>query len=254
MLARISFQLLPVLALIFPLLILLFVNEKALAQQYSAEQGGNYTKTLSFSAPAEAVDFAETLNLITQAYNNVGYRVKIVPMPAKRAMYEAVHSDWVDGVVGRVEMAGELLSNYTRIPVPIGRVEVFAYYRQDSSEKLADISSWSELSPYRVASLRGVIISSNNLTKHKVDSQRVTYARQAFEMLMHKHVDLVVLPRQMAEQVLKGGEFGQVRQSLTYLDQKFLYHYLHQKHDALVPALTLHFSRLFPQYASSVSR
>ncbi|WP_281555855.1 hypothetical protein [Thalassomonas sp. RHCl1] len=209
---------------------------------------------MSFSAPMEAFEFTETLNLIMQAYKQVGYRVKIVPMPAKRAMHEAVHSDWVDGVLGRVELAGKALSNYTRISVPIGKLEIFAYYRQDSSAKLADIGSWSALSPHKVATLRGFLIASHNLTKHKVDFQQVTYARQAFEMLIRHHVDLVVLPRQMAEHVLKSGEFGEVRQSPTYLEQELLYHYLHQKHDALVPVLTLHFSRLFPQYAPSVSR
>ena len=249
MLARINSLLFSAWLPILFLLILSVDNEKARAQTPSVEEE-NYIKTLSLSAPVEGINFTETINLVVQAYKNIGYRVKIVPMPAKRAIYEAVHGDWVDGTVGRAKIAGEVLNDYIPIPVPIGRLEVFAYYRQESSTKLANISSWPELSPYKVVSLRGFLISSINLTKHKVDFQQVTYARQAFEMLMRKHVDLVVLPRQMAEQVLKGGEFDQVKRSHTYLDQKFLYHYLHQKHDALIPALTLHFSRLFPQYPS----
>ncbi|WDD99801.1 transporter substrate-binding domain-containing protein [Thalassomonas actiniarum] len=247
MLARIYFLLLPVLAAMLFFSILSLASEKVFAKKLPVEQAVKHTKTLYLSAPAEASGFTETMQLIMQAYEDIGYRAEIVPMPAKRAMHEALHGDWVDAAVGRVELAGELLNNYIRIPVPIGVAEIFVYFREDAFDELADISSWSGLSRYKVASLRGFIISSQNLAKHRVDFQQVTYARQAFEMLLRKHVDLVVLPRRMADRVLNQDEFKQVKGSTNSLDKQPVYHYLHQKHKALVPALTLSLSRLFPQ-------
>ena len=238
MLDRLYTFLFPVLAALFFFFMLLPLRANAFDSQHQAEPKKSFGEILYLSAPAEAVGFTHTIDLIIQAYQDIGYRVEVVPMPAKRAMHEAVHGEWVDGVVGRAEMAAEILNHFIRIPVAIGQVEIFAYFRQDAEKELAAIDSWAQLSRYQVATLRGFILSSQNLSKHRVKFQQVTYARQAFEMLVRKHVDFVVLPRKMAEQVLKNGEFRQIGRSVNALDKKPLFHYLHQKHDKLVPALT----------------
>ncbi|WDE06145.1 hypothetical protein SG34_004220 [Thalassomonas viridans] len=242
------------LSISFLLFLCLAPGENTFAYQNQEKPQQAVTETLYLSAPAEAAGFTRIIALILQAYKEIGYRAEVVTMPAKRAMHEAVHNDWVDGAVGRAEIAEGVLRNFIRIPVVIGEVEIFAYFREDSRKALADISSWAGLSRYKVASLRGFIITSKNLSQHKVAFQTVTYAGQAFDMLVRKHVDLVVLPHKMAQQVLKNGDFGQIERSANSLEKRPLYHYLHQKHSGLAPALTRSLLRLFPQGESFESR
>lgn len=204
-------------------------------------------RTFYLAAPEEVSFFAETIRVVTQAYNNIGYQVEIVKMPAKRAIHEAVHGDWVDGEVGRTALAGKLMTNYTPIDVPLGTLEIYAYFLRNDLKTAMNVSDWQSLSGYRVASIRGFIISTQLFKKHQLDFQLVTHPKQAFEMLLRQRVDLVILARPIAEQILKNKQFQQVSSSVKPIEKIHVYHYLHNKHQAIVPALTLSLSQLLPE-------
>ncbi|WDE12603.1 substrate-binding periplasmic protein [Thalassomonas haliotis] len=204
-------------------------------------------RTFYLAAPEEVSFFAETIRVVTQAYNNIGYQVEIVKMPAKRAIHEAVYGDWVDGEVGRTALAGELMTNYTPIDVPLGTLEIYAYFLKDRLKATLNASDWLSLSGYRVASIRGFIILTQLLKKHQLDFQLVTHPAQAFEMLLRQRVDLVILAAPIAEQMLKRKQFQQVTSSMKPIEKINIYHYLHNKHQAIVPALTLSLSQLLPE-------
>ena len=201
-------------------------------------------KVFRLSAPEEVSTFPATVNVITQLYQNIGYQVEIIKMPAKRAMHEAIHGQWLDGVVGRTALSEKLLKDYIRIPVALGSVSIHAYFLSGTLTQPEGIGSWADLRDYKVASLRGFILSTNNLSKHGVDFQQVTHSRQAFDMLLRRRVDLVVLPEKIAKQALKSDEFSQIKSSPNIVDKIKVYHFIHQKHQALVPVLTQNLSQL----------
>ena len=85
------------------------------------------TKVFYLTTPYQVSTLVNVEKNVTQAYNNIGYQVEIVRMPAKRALHEANISQWVDGELARVEIAGKVLKNHIKIPIPLYSIEIYGY-------------------------------------------------------------------------------------------------------------------------------
>ena len=180
----------------------------------------------------------EIVELITKAYGNIGYKVKIFPFPARRAIIKPWTGIPYDAQLMRVIEAEKMLPNYIRIPVVVGQAKTLAYAKDEN----LIVEGWNSLSKYRIAALRGYVGIEPYLQSYDVDY--VNNATQAIKMLRLGRVQIAVLPEPMANSAITELGIEDIHVLEPPLDTVALYHYLHEQHAALVPELTTELRKL----------
>jgi len=94
--------------------------------------------------------FTVTQGLATEVGRRVGVEIKIIPLPAKRAIKQLMARE-IDGDWARVDGYGTEIPGLIQISEPIASHPYTAYSTQNDIK----INGWESLEPYRVAYLRG---------------------------------------------------------------------------------------------------
>jgi polar amino acid transport system substrate-binding protein len=184
--------------------------------------------------------FQDTVDIVIQAYKNIGIDAHIIKMPAKRALLEAEHNNTIDAELGRVEGAVEDLPNHIMIPVPLITLSAYSY----STSQYAHISDWKSLKEYEIVTIRGFIGIIRQLEKKDLSVKLVDTIAQAIELVNAGRVDMAVLPELLAQGILKDEQYSQIQRSNTLSIRVPIYHFIHEKHKNLVPELTRSFEKL----------
>lgn len=192
---------------------------------------------MRFTTSSSADAFPEVINIFSELYSRLGYRIEITKLPNRRALYEASNRDWVDGELARVKDAEHLLSSHIRIPVPVAKIAASAFVRELSIK----VKDWEELRPYKLGSLRGIIAIEKRLIGF--NTQEASSPSQLLDMLDRKRIQIAVMPRPMGEFALKALPYN-VLILEPPIEEFNLYHYVNQKHRSLVPQLTAILSEL----------
>lgn len=172
---------------------------------------------------------------VAQAYRNLGLTMQLETLPLERLRIEVMRGDLVDGNLAAAASLEQITPQLIRIPVPIYLLELTVFSAS------ADIkpSQWSELRPLRVAYLAGMLSVEARLKEHQVTKLTPTLnLEQALQYVAKGRVDIALLPRAEALYVLARLNDGKVHAVLPSLDRLLMYHYIHQKHKALVGPLT----------------
>ena len=80
-----------------------------------------------------------------------------------------------------------------------------------------------------------------------INYQEVKDAQEAFELLSRNKIDIAVIPKPMANAVLQSTDFHQFKRSTAPIDRKVIYHFIHKKHQNIVPALTESLKKIVQQ-------
>lgn len=186
--------------------------------------------TFVFAAPEDAPRAKAIVDTIRLAYQRLGHDIELSLLPAKRSLLHAQHDLSVDGELARIAEAQSELPSLIRVPVPIIEVPLQALsYTLDRP-----IPSFNELGQYKLVAVRGVVFTDNAL-KH-LDTSYVNDMAQALALLDSKRVDLLIVPGLFAKA-------PDVASRNLYLhpapfEPVKIYHYLNQRHAALVPDLS----------------
>lgn len=176
-----------------------------------------------------------------QAYLNLGMEMQLELLPIERLRLEAQRGQLIDGNLAGAWELGEAVPELIRIPVPIYQLELAAYV----SDAQLHIRHWRDLRPLRVIYLKGMFSVLERLKSNQVTQlQTVMSMQQALQYVARGRADVAVLPRAEAEFVLQQMAGLKVQAVLPVLEQLPLYHYIHQKHQALVGPLTAQFENL----------
>lgn len=189
--------------------------------------------SMRIATAENAAAFPEVINIISNAYAELGYQIDLVPMPAKRSLRQANQSQDIDSELARTKLVTPLLTNYLRIPVAITQINIAAFVVRDDIE----IIGWQSLQAYNVGGVRGHLLLEKQLGNY-TNILFFNSANQAFSMLSRGRVDVIVLPQTMGEYVVKQNLLSQIKMSSPALDHVPLYHYLHKKHHAIAGKLT----------------
>jgi len=208
------------------ILLLPFVNTKTVAK--------NTDKVMFISTLHQIDEVKEVYEMVSQAYNDIGYQVKIYKMPAKRSLIEVRKDQGIDGELARVKAAEKLLPDHIRIPVVVKTVPSYLYSYKNSY----NLKSWTALKPYKVAIIRGIISHTLALESHDIDYLEVTTAEQAFDLLKRDRVDIVVIPEPLVKNIINNDEFSDITHSIEPIEQQELFHFIHKKYQFIVPQLT----------------
>lgn len=167
-----------------------------------------------------------------EAYRRLGMKMEVREFPGERALQTA-NDGKVDGELYRKGDIAETFTHLIKIPVVISSAD-FVVFVKDSSISAYD---WNSLLPYRVGYKRGVKSVEVNLVKG-TKAEPVSSTDQAFKKLEAGRNDVVISPKVTGLVLLS--QLG--ISGVTALDPPLLsiqlFHYLHEKHKALVPKLT----------------
>lgn len=172
--------------------------------------------------------------VLREAYQGIGYDIRILRLPNKRALLTSNLGVEVDGEVSRVEGVEARFESLIRVPVAINYIDGVAFSKRDDIA----INGWDSLKPYSLVVVRGVIFVEQNLTDHKLDYHEVSLFTHAIKMLQAGRSDVAILPRVNGLDAIRSSMITDIKPRGKVLTRVALYHYLHRKNADLLPELT----------------
>lgn len=169
--------------------------------------------------------------LTIEAFGRVGLVADIVWLPGERSLLN-VNQGIDDATVVRIAGLESNYPNLRRVPEPIMRWEFVGFARNVSFAT----DSWASLRDYNVAFINGWKILENNIA----DAQSLTKVRdtdQLFNLLVNDRADVIIYEKWEGLHVVASRGLDDVRLLAPPLASPEMYMYVHEKHEALIPAL-----------------
>lgn len=169
-------------------------------------------------------------SIVSEAYRRLGYNPQAVLLPAERALSSAAQGQ-TDADTVRAAGIEKRYPQLLPVPVVLLQVESYAF---TTGRELA-LRSWEDLRPYRLCVRFGIkLLLEKTEGLDRVFSDSVPHTVQ---LLRAGRCDVAILS-QMAWLDIDAMQAGPLRQSSVPLAVTPLYHYLHQRHRALLPKLS----------------
>lgn len=195
---------------------------------------------LSVAVPQQLEAQHPTVQLLQQAYKNLGINIRLDAMPLERIRRELALGR-LDAHLAAAETLGEVMPELMRLEVPVYQLELAVFARAGQ----APIANVVLMKQQRVAYLQGMHMVEVLLKKHDIRQlNAVMSLSQVLQGLEKGRYDTAILPRREAEAVLKQLKLTQVVLLPPILTTIPLYHYLHRRHHWLVQPLTAELRRL----------
>ncbi len=178
---------------------------------------------------------AEILKL---AYKRLGIPIVIVEMPGKRALVESSEGR-IDGEVHRIFRVGKDYPTLIRVPTPINYIEPTAFAKRMKFS----VSGCADLKEHRIGIVRGVK-HAEDCTQGMKNVHIVNNSRLLMQILHRERVDIVITARINGLLQIKELNLDSIHALSPPLSREPVYHYLHEKHEALVPKINRVFKEM----------
>ena len=186
---------------------------------------------LTLSSEASLISTVGAM-IVKEVYGRLKIPVKIIDMPAKRALISAQEGS-VDGDLSRIMRIQEIAPSLIRLSPHVNKIEGVLYSKNPDLK----IDGLDSLKDYRIGIRRGIQWSSD-ATK---GFQHVVVAHDnesLMQMLNLDRIDVVITARFIGMVKLKKLNLDQVIYAIPPPLKTFrLYNYLHIKHRQLVPII-----------------
>lgn len=191
----------------------------------------NKTLLLSTSEPASDVIIVY-FDFLKLAYKNIGYDLKLVRLPGKRA-FNSADQGKVDGLVLTTQRIMQTYPNIIAVDVPLTKVDLALYAVSDDLV----IKDRQTLLQYRLGMLRGYPFTKKFTAG--MDRQIVNSYESLFSILEIGRVDVAVAIRTEADRFLAANpKFNKVKLIKASIHSLCLYHFLNKKHQDIAVAVT----------------
>lgn len=169
---------------------------------------------------------------LNAAYANLGYELVYQTLPSKRGLLESNNGRY-DGEMLRVENINEQYANL--IPVPV----VLCYVRSVLlARAYVDINNYDDLKKYRFGITSGYVGLERIVEENNIPVVRATKYQTLLEMLKKERIEVTLINETTANAFLKTQPAGEFIIIDSFERSIKLYHYLHKKHEDLVPLIT----------------
>ncbi len=186
---------------------------------------------LVFSAIPDTPLTDLSTQIISEAYRRIGIEIKVEGFPGERALVQS-NAGHADGELIRIEGIEKRYPNLIMIPVSFISFQGVVF-----SKKLDfPITGWSSLKPYTI----GIIIGSkfSEIGTTGMRTRRVTRFIQLVKMLNSGRIDVFVESRLNGLRAFQQANIKSFKILEPPLTDLPLFHYLHKKHQNLVPRIT----------------
>lgn len=167
--------------------------------------------------------------VLAEAYRRIGIETRDVQQPNERSL-RAVNAGEADGEVMRMGGIEIDYPNLARVPEPVFEIDTMAY----TTGQTFAVDGWESLRPYTLCVLRGI-----RMVEIKTEGMTRTFANslnQLAEMIEHDRCQVGVFGRVSAAELAALSQ-GRVRPLEPPINRLPLYHYVHRRHQLLVPQL-----------------
>lgn len=169
--------------------------------------------------------------IMTEAYRRLGLGLVVSKLPGERSLRSANNGE-TDGELYRKVGMERDYPNLLIVPVALLNYEIVIFTRGTNFV----VNGWESLRPFTVGYVKSIKIVEKNTQGMKVEVANTL--RQAFLKLMLGRSDVVVANRASGLAVLKELNLPEIKVLTPPLVTFPVFHYLHNKHAALVPKLT----------------
>ncbi len=166
--------------------------------------------------------------VIREAYRRLGYDINVVWVPARRAL-EMANDGQVDGELHRILGIDKRWVNLMRVPNRVNVLEATAFTKSLEFK----VAGWNSLKPYSVGVRRGIQFSNANT--QGMSRQVVNTVQGLFEILQYDRIEVVVTSLINGLSELKEIKHSSIKLLKPAIEVYPLYHYLHKKHQDMVP-------------------
>ncbi|MDR7305824.1 transporter substrate-binding domain-containing protein [Rhodoferax saidenbachensis] len=168
--------------------------------------------------------------ILTVVYSKLGIQLQFVDGPAKRSLLESSEGR-LDGEIQRVLDVQNEYPTLLAVPVSINYIEPTAFTKRASFA----VTGWDSLRPYKIGIVRGVG-SSERGTAGMPQVEPTTNMEQMMLMLNADRTDVAVNDLFSGMLILHRLGLQEVIHPLLPVLQRIeLYHFLNERHRALVP-------------------
>ncbi len=171
------------------------------------------------------------LKILHEAYQRIGIQIKARVLPAERALHMA-NNGQVDGEVLRIRGIEKHYPNLRMATVTVITLEGVVFTKDVTFE----VTGWESLKPYTIGILRGSKFAQKGTLGMTVE-EVATY-EQVLLKLRHGRTDVAVMARTNGLVVIGKLNMKGIRVLEPPLITTDLYHYLHKKHEQLIPKIT----------------
>ncbi len=169
--------------------------------------------------------------IITAVYKKLGYDIEISSYPGKRAEHDA-SKGIKDGEIMRIWTYGDQNPSLVRVPTPYYYLVTTAFIRKDTQ---VEIYSKADLAKYRLGRVRG-IKHTDNITEDMPNVVEANSTANMFKLLDKGIIDVALADYIDGQWVIANHpSLSNIYAHPEFLAKWSLYHYLHKKHQALVP-------------------
>ena len=186
--------------------------------------------TLVFSSIESSVNTDISERVLRAAYQRLGFDIHVVRMPAARAIRLAA-SGTVDGELYRVAGLERAFPSLKRINSAVNLLEGAIF-----SNRPEPVLSLSHINDKRIGIRKGVIFSRN--VTEGMQTVELNSNIQLFGMLEKGRVDLVIMARTNGLGLIRQQGLRDIFVVKQDLVVQPLFHYLHERHEALIAPLT----------------
>ena len=170
--------------------------------------------------------------VLHEAYSRLGIKMVVVKVPGERSLLSVDHGQ-MDGELYRKLGMEREYPNLRIVPVPLLNYEIVIFTLGTTFV----VNGWDSLRPFTIGFVRGIKIIEQNTQGMKLEP--TTTMRQAFLKMTLGRSDIVVANRNSGLAILKEIKMTDVKVLEPPLATFPVFHYLHKKHEALVPKLTI---------------
>ncbi|MBB3118635.1 substrate-binding periplasmic protein [Pseudoduganella violacea] len=204
----------------------------ALLTYLPALSASGASKTMRVSTLLEidpATDIAE--QVLREAYRRLGMNLDVVRLPAERALVSA-NDGMMDGELYRKIGIERDYPNLLIVPVPLLTYEIVIFTLGTSFV----VNGWESLRPFTIGFIRGIKIVEQNTQGMHIEP--VATMMQALQKMTMGRTDVVVGNRVSGLAMARTLKMADIRVLQPPLATFPVFHYLHKKHEALIPKLS----------------
>jgi len=186
--------------------------------------------TLIFSAIEGSVNSEISRIVMKEAYQRIGIEIEVKEYPGIRSL-ETSNAGEVDGELFRIANVHKKWTNLVMVPTPINKLEGVVF----TKEVNFPVKGWESLKPYKIGVRRGIRftdIGTQGMQRQIVDDNIAL-----FKLLDMGRVDIIVIAFSNGFKILKQLQFSEVKSLHPPVASFPLHHYLHKKHQNLIPKL-----------------
>jgi polar amino acid transport system substrate-binding protein len=213
-------------------LVLPLVWQSALLPKASAtsEHLTPFTIAASLNRSAMTMDIEQKL---TQAYRDIGYQLNIQYLPAERSIKMSNQGKF-DGELFRIAAISQQYPHLIQVPVALANITLYAFVKTGREH---EFGRWQLEPSLRIGFVRGFKLAElYEVAGYKII---VNTPGQAVQMLQQGKIDILLEDLKSLREATAGNEQdAQLNKLPEILAQEELFHFVHQRHQQLIPALS----------------